>query len=458
MLSLFLALYFYVFGIIINYLHRRLKLPLVLVAPFVLVTLEYLRSFPYFGFPWFFIGHSQYLNLPLIQFADITGVYGISFLIVVFNAAISDFIEQFFLKFNYNAGIDFVTTQKKKGKMFWTTTVIIPCMLMSIVLFYGYVDLKRNLVLPNGPNACMVQGNIPQGVKITADREEEKEILLKYTDLSLVAAGENVDLIVWPETMVPGILNIDSNILNREIDELSKESVQKIADATSANLILGGTAIDVHNNTASYFNTAFYYDRQGSFVDRYDKIYLVPFGEFVPFEKWLSFFSHLVPYSVSLSGGKQRTIFELDTVNGNKNYKFGIIICYEDTVATLVRNFRKDGADFMINITNDAWFHDSSELDQHLAIMTFRAIENRICIARAANNGISSFISPNGEIYDYLVNDGKFKEVEGVLCNKIKFENSVHSWYTKHGDIFALSCLSVTIALLLLTSIRRIFT
>ncbi len=458
LLSLFLALYFYVFGIVLHYLHRRLKLPLIFVAPFIWVALEYLRSFPYFGLPWFFIGHSQYLNLPLIQFADITGVYGISFLIVVSNAAIADLAEQFFLKINYNSGTDSFATPKKKSKVFWPTIIIIPCLLISLVLFYGYFDLKRNLASTNGPNICVVQGNVPQGVKITADKEEKKEILLKYTNLSLKASGEEADMIVWPETMVPGILNIDPNILNREIDRLSKESVQKITDATSANLILGGTAIDIHDANALYFNTAFYYDRQGSFVDRYDKIYLVPFGEFIPFEKWLSFFSHLVPYSVSLSGGKRRTIFELDTRKGDKNYKFGIVICYEDTVAPLVRHFRKDGADFMVNITNDAWFHDSSELDQHLAIMVFRAVENRISITRAANNGISSFIAPNGEICDYLVKDGKYKEIDGILCNKIRFENSVNSWYTKHGDVFAFSCLSVTVILLLVASTRRIFT
>jgi apolipoprotein N-acyltransferase len=111
----------------------------------------------------------------------------------------------------------------------------------------------------------------------------------------------------------------------------------------------------------------------------------------------------------------------------------------------------------MINITNDAWFRDSSELDQHLAVMVFRAVENRISITRAANSGISSFIAPNGEIYDYLDNEGKYKEIEGILCNTIRFENSVNSWYTNHGDVFAISCLSVTVVLFLAALTRRIF-
>ncbi len=457
LLALFLALYFYVFGLVIHLLRKRLRLPHLFIAPFVWVTFEYLRSFPYFGFPWFFVGHSQYIHLPLIQIADITGVYGISFLIVVVNAAIADLIEQCLLKRFHGTEKGPAFFSDKNRKVF-RITIIVPCILMSVVLVYGYFDLKGNRALLEGPSICVVQGNVPQGVKIQADKEEKKKILLKYTDLSLKAAGKDVDIIVWPETMVPGILNIDPKLLDREIDRLSKESVKTITDTTSANLILGGTAIDVQNANALYFNTAFYYDRHGKYVDRYDKIYLVPFGEFIPFEEWLSFFSHLVPYSVSLSGGGERTIFELDTGNNDRNCKFGVIICYEDTVAPLVRKFRKDGADFMINITNDAWFHDSSELDQHLAVMVFRAVENRTSITRAANSGISSFIAPNGEIYDYLNNKGTYKETEGILCNKIRFENSVNSWYTNHGDVFAISCLSVTAALFIAASTRRIFT
>ncbi|MFQ5688111.1 MAG: apolipoprotein N-acyltransferase, partial [Candidatus Scalindua sp.] len=413
------------------------------------------RSFPYFGFPWFFAGHSQYLNLPLIQITDITGVYGISFLIVIFNAAIADLIEQLLLKRNHISGICPVAPSDKKGKMFWLT-IIIPCLLLFLVLAYGYLDLRGHRFLQDGPNVCVVQGNVPQGVKITADDGQKEDILMKYTDLSLEAVEEGSDMIVWPETMVPGILNIDPAILNRKIDRLSKESIHRLTDATSANLILGGTAIDVKDTSALYFNTAFYFDRNGRFVDRYDKIYLVPFGEFIPFEKWFPFFANIVPYSISLSGGDERTIFEIDTKRNDKNYKFGVIICYEDTVASLVRGFRKDGADFLVNITNDAWFHDSSELDQHLAVMVFRAVENRITITRAANSGISSFVAPDGEIYDHLSEDGRYKEVEGVMCNKIRFEDSVNSWYTNHGDVFAFSCLLVTAILCLVALTRRI--
>ena len=110
----------------------------------------------------------------------------------------------------------------------------------------------------------------------------------------------------------------------------------------------------------------------------------------------------------------------------------------------------------MVNITNDAWFCDTSELDQHLAILVFRAIENRVCITRAANTGISSFVAPSGEIYGFLARDGKYREVEGVLCDKIRFANTANTWYTNHGDMFAILCLSITVILFLVSLSRRI--
>ena len=457
LLSLYLAAYLLAFGVISHYLRKRLKLPHIIIAPFAWVALEYLRSFPLSGFPWFFMGHSQYLNLPLIQFADITGVYGVSFLIIIFNAAIADLIGQSLVRGKFKLGIDSIIFFERKRNVY-CFTITIPILLLCLALFYGYFNLKSYKSLQDGPNVCVVQGNIPQSIKINPDEKQQEEILTKYVNLSLKNTEEDTDLIIWPETMVPGILNIDPEILDRKIDRLSKDSIQKLADITSANLLVGGTAIDVNNKYPLYFNTAFYYDRKGKLVDRYDKIYLVPFGEFIPFEKYLRFLGHLVPYEVSLSSGKRRTIFKLYTEKTDKVFRFGVIICYEDTVASLVRKFRKNGVDFMVNITNDAWFCDSSELDQHLAIMVFRAIENRICITRAANTGISSFVAPSGEIYDYLVRNGKYREIDGVLHNKIRFVNTTNTWYTNYGDVFAISCLLATTVLLLITVTRRIFT
>lgn len=444
LLCFYLALYFYAFGIISHYIRRKLKLPNVLVFPFVWSAFEFIRSFPFTGFPWFFLGHSQYLDLPLIQISDITGVYGVSFLIIAVNAAISDLIGFFLANKNFKFIKDLEIPDCRK-KWFKYIAIFVPISLLALVLCYGYSGLKDHKIVLNGPNVCAVQGNVPQSVKIRADEMQREEILSKYVDLSLEAIDKEVDLIVWPETMVPGILNIDPQVLDRRIDSMSKELVRDLAIVNNANLLVGGTAIDINRKTPLYFNTAFYYNKKGELEDRYDKIYLVPFGEFIPFERYLSFLSGLVPYEISLSRGDRKTIFELKTKKDNKTFKFGTIICYEDTVPSLIRSFRKQGVDFMVNITNDAWFRDSPELDQHLSIMVFRAVENRVGIVRAGNTGISSFVAPNGEIYDYLARDGKYREIDGILCNRIAVSNTTSTWYTNHGDVFAISCLIISL-------------
>ncbi|NOG84512.1 MAG: apolipoprotein N-acyltransferase [Planctomycetes bacterium] len=449
LLSLYLAAYFLAFGAISHYLKRKLRLPYICIVPFVWITFEFIRSSPVTGFPWFFIGHSQYQHLTLIQIADITGVYGISFLILIVNAAIADIAEQVILR--KTSLFTHINNWGKKGSVFFWIVALTPSLMLLFAFVYGFLSFKHHTQYQDGPNVCLVQGNIPQGIKINPDDKQQEEIVLRYRNLTLDTTEKGIDMFVWPETMVPGILNIDPQILDRKIDSLSKESVQKSAQTKNAYMLVGGTAIDVYENIPFYYNAAFYYDRNGNYLDRYDKIHLVPFGEFVPLDDYFPFLSHLVPYEVNLSGGKRRTIFTLETIKDHTVFQFGVIVCYEDTIAPLVRKFRQDGAEFMVNVTNDAWFCNSAELDQHLSIMVFRSIENRMSIIRAANTGISSFVSPSGEIYDFLTKEGKQKEIDGILCNKIKYENRETTWYTNYGDVFALSCLIATILLSLIT-------
>ena len=192
-------------------------------------------------------------------------------------------------------------------------------------------------------------------------------------------------------------------------------------------------------------------------VDRYDKIHLVPFGEFTPLKKYFPFLARLVPYEIGLTHGVKRTLFSLDT-RSSGNFTFGTSICYEDTVPSLVRKFKKDGVDFMLNITNDAWFRNSAELDQHLAIMVFRAIENRICMARAANTGISSFVGPDGTIYDRLLDTvGKYREIRGMLVNQIKLLNKQGTFYTMCGDWFPIFCSAVSVSMLFIAIFKGSF-
>lgn len=444
LLSLYCSGYFLLFAVCARYVVFKLKWPLTLTAPCLWAALEFIRSFFLSGFPWFFIGHTQYQWTPLIQIADITGVYGISFIIVMVNACIADLILS-------SPGLKNLFSIKRyrpclfpnRKLAFVCVVCILPPLTLVAALFYGFSWLK-NYVPKDGPKVCLVQGNIPQDIKFESTEADQMNILKKYFDLSKSARDKPIDLLVWPETMMPGILNIDPDLTGRKIDILSQLTAVQLAQDLGANLLIGGIALTLAGEEQIYFNSAYCYNRLGSLVGRYDKIHLVPFGEFTPLKDYFPFLAGLVPYEIGLSHGKNRTLFPLDTA-ANGRITFGVSICYEDTVPSLMRRFRKDGAEFMLNITNDGWFRNSAELDQHLAIMVFRAVENRISLARAANTGISAFVAPDGNIYDMLVDSqGKYREISGTLTNHVRLVNKGISIYTRCGDWFGILCAVVS--------------
>ncbi|MCR4322458.1 MAG: apolipoprotein N-acyltransferase, partial [Candidatus Brocadiaceae bacterium] len=363
LLSLYCSAYFLGFVFCSRFIIFRLKLPLVVVAPCIWTALEFIRSFLLSGFPWFFIGHTQYQYLQIIQVSDITGVYGVSFIIIMVNAGIADLILYIVARRDaFNS--PYLHRFPCRKFAFFGLTCILPLTLLTAILSYGVYWLNHYKP-QEGPTLCMVQGNIPQEVKFESNEEDEIGILKKYTDLSLSVKGKNIDLLVWPETMIPGLLNIDPELTGRKIDVLSQLTPILLSQDLNTNLLLGGIALTLNGEEQIYFNSAYYYNKEGKLVDRYDKIHLVPFGEFTPLKKHFPFLAKLVPYEIGLTHGQRRALFSLDT-SQQGSFVFGSSICYEDTVPSLIRKFKKDGADFMLNITNDGWFRNSAELDQHL--------------------------------------------------------------------------------------------
>lgn len=482
LLSLYCASYFLVFTFLTRFVVHRLKWPFTIVGPCIWVTLEFLRSFFLSGFPWFFVGHTQYRYLPVAQISDIAGVYGISFVIVLVNACIVDLLIYSFSCKNSTLSTTFIRfwhgAESKNNQItgqsfanwyhgylcsykkftFTTLLCVIPVILISATLIYGFCWLG-NYKPVRGPDVRVVQGNIPQDLKFEPTEEEQVQILKKYADLSVIDITEPIDLLVWPETMVPGLLNVDPELTGRKIDFLSQLTAVQLARDLNSNLLLGGIAIAFDETGEQiYYNSAYYYNREGKLVDRYDKIHLVPFGEFTPFKKHFPFLAYLVPYEIGLSHGHKRTQFHLNS-HPSSNYTFSTSICYEDTIPHLIRKFKRDGTDFLLNITNDGWFHNSAELDQHLAIMVFRAIENRICVVRAANTGISSFVAPDGTIYKKLSDsDGRCKGISGTITDYVRIIEGSGTIYTKYGDWFPVLCTVAPGIALLIIPLRRLYT
>lgn len=410
-LVLYLALYFGLFGLFFSYFQFRsasIDYRLSTIDPLVFssiwVLLEYTRSHLLTGFPWALLGYSQCSNLPIIQIADLTGAYGVSFLVMMVNVAVYQFISQ-----------------KSKVK-----SIFVPICCIFVSLIYGYYKLlpTSNSQLPTY-RISVIQGNIPQDQKWEAESREY--ILNKYLTLSLAATKDNPDLVIWPEASLPVILEEEPDFF-KEVRHFSQEA--------HLSLLIGA----VTRRDDAYYNSAILVSKEGAVLGRYDKLHLVPFGEYIPLKNYLPFLETIVPIG-DINPGKESTLFSLPTPNsGLLTYnKFAVLICFEDVFPELSRRFVKNGADFLVNITNDAWYKKTSAAYQHFQACVFRAVENRVFLVRAANTGISGFIAPTGKVIS-LVQDKIGKEifVDGYKAQSITVAKRGLSFYSKYGDIFVL--------------------
>lgn len=382
--------------------------PLNLLVPSALwVGLEYLRTYALTGFPWILLGYTQYRHISLLPIASVAGVYGLSFLVVLINIALAQWVGG------------------------------APARFRSIV-FAGALTLallaSPRLLSPPTTSAgseqairvALVQGNIDQGVKW--DTAMQATTIERYRRLSLEAAKDSPALIVWPETAVPFFLRYEPALLGRVLD---------IAAETGSYLLVGSPDAEppaAADGGTRYRNSAFLISPQRELLSRYDKIHMVPFGEYVPLKSIL-FFVHKLAYGIGdFEGGRTYTIF--DTPGG----RFGATICYEAIFPDQVRRYVKEGAEFLVNITNDAWFGRSAAPTQHLAMAVLRAAENRRYLIRSANTGISAIVDPSGRI---LQASDIF--VPTVITDQIRVERT-QTFYTRHGDLFAWVCVIFIVA------------
>ena len=365
-LVLYLGLYFGVFCFLSNIIFSK-KLPLMLETVLISslwVGLEFIRANALSGFGWVLLGYSQWLNLPVIQIASFVGVWGVSFLIMAVNIAL---YRLFYLK-----------TQLKQ-KLY-----VVVCILIVItgVYIYGFSQLKtsKDLDKRDKVRISVIQGNILQEDKW--DPEKTQEILGKYIHLSKLAFLDKPDLIIWPETAIPAD-PYEDQVIFRQIRHLTRQ--------LKTNLLIGAP---ISLPSGKYTNSALFVLKDGSIQQRYDKIKLVPFGEYVPFEKSLGFIREISPAPIGdFKPGKEYTVFEQLSPT---TAKFSTLICFEDIFPDLTKRYVKNGADFLVNITNDAWFGKSSAPYQHAQASVFRAVENKVPVVRCGNTGFSVFIDSFG--------------------------------------------------------------
>jgi apolipoprotein N-acyltransferase len=352
----------------------------------------------------------------MIQISDISGVYGVSFCIALSNATI-------FLAYLYLTGKDWqgkaVKSKLAAGSVF--TFVLIFC----FVWFYGKWRIQAIHELTSGSPSvriAIVQGNIDQAKKW--DPAFQLASMEKYIKLSLLAKEHKPDLVVWPETATPFYF-----LHNNPLSEMVKKGVHD----TGADFLIGSPSFSLGKNTVEYYNSAYLVGPEGKVYGKYDKAHLVPFGEYVPYKKWLPFLGKMVESVGDFRPGKKGQTIKWG------DYRLGLQICYEIIFPDLARAMTKNNASLLVNITNDAWYGGSSAPYQHFSMTILRAVENRRSVIRSANTGISGFIDPSGRVIDstQLFSDAVITRTVPILEET--------TFYSRFGDLFAMACLGVTL-------------
>ncbi len=402
---LYLSLYPAVFSSLVSVI--RGSFLSVTLSACLWVSLEYARGVFLTGFPWCLLGYSQYRHLLLIQTADLTGVYGLSFLIVLFNGLIY--------------AVFFDRSFSGRGSLKWETALLV--VLALFTLLYGYRRIEGIGHAAEGVSpvkTAVIQGNVDQSVKW--DPTYQAKTVDIYERLTKSASASGIELTVWPETAMPFFF--------QDMTEHST-TVLQTARRAETDLVFGCPAYSKEAAGVRYYNRAYGLTPEGDITGFYDKVHLVPFGEYVPLNRFLPFVRRLVPAAGDFAPGGKIDPLRLPTLSA------GILICFEAIFPELARKQTRSGADVLINLTNDAWFGMTSAPYQHLSMSVFRAVENRRPLIRAANTGISAFISPCGKI----VTHGPLFERE-VLVRPVRPVPGLKGLYTRLGDLFPL-CLAI---------------
>lgn len=408
-LTLILSLYTSLYGYALRYLTRN-NFPFWITAPAVWVCAELLKSVLFTGFPWDLLGYSQTGSLIVMQLADITGIFGISFIVVLVNAVILNVSYAYFSQ-----------------KTFDYVPILVTVVMLLSVLVYGNNRLKAypaSADSQNGLPVGVLQGNIPQ--KLKWDETHREATFQTYADLGERAVQKGARLLIWPETSAPVLFGVND-------PDAQRPGV--ISQTLGVPMLVGAPVGELINGQPSYFNSALLIEPE-RISQRYDKMRLVPFGEYMPLSWLLPVGPGIAARELDYTAGADMVVFQVDA-----NPKFSVLICYEAIFPEISRSAVAKGADFLVNITNDGWFGDSGAPYQHLAMAGVRAIENRVTLMRAANTGISASFDPAGRMVDHVS-----LNKEGYFVAQAHYRRGPMSFYTRYGDVFAQSMFGLVFA------------
>jgi apolipoprotein N-acyltransferase len=455
-LALYLAWYFPLMACPIRHVARRRRWPLAVVVPVVWVGGEMLRAVLLSGFPWFYLAHGAAPVLTLIQVSDLVGAYGLSFVIAACNGALADLLlARMAVR---EGGPDEIVRRPTRLGVAWSVALLLG------TCAYGWFRLGQD-TMSEGPRVAVLQGDFVNSV---TERGEPEDVKMRiYLEMLEAASAEKPDLYLLPESPWFMYLNTEfrANPVGwmAELSQMSFDTLRTHAVRHGAYLVTGSASLIETPNSLfakeERYNSAMVFSPDGSDPLRYDKVHVVPFGETVPFRfgrfRFLYFWlNRLTPFSgpdgtdeFSIFPGQAFKRFTMTSrARGGASFAFGIPICYEDVMPYVSRRFVSGGAptkqvDMLLNISNDGWFGRGVQQPQHLAVCVFRAVENRVGIARAVNTGVSAFIDPTGAIHDRVSGDpaGRWPGKIGYAVASVGVD-SRYTFYSRHGDWFAWTC------------------
>ncbi|MDL2268418.1 apolipoprotein N-acyltransferase [Desulfosarcina sp. OttesenSCG-928-G17] len=428
LLAAYLSLYpgFFSF-FLVRYCRRPIRL--VILAPLFWVGLEYIRTFLLTGFPWSLLGYSQFHRINLVQIADLAGVYGIAFLVVLVNAGICLLL---------------LNAAEKTWQGVWVgrwqarSAGVLALGLVLAAVFYGQHRITAiSSVMADAPmvRVSFVQGNIDQATKW--DPAFQIRTTRKYVEMTQSLASDPPDLVVWPETAMPFYFEEGQGLASM---------VTSMAREMGVYLVLGSPrAVGDVPEKEAYYNSAYLVTPEGRVAaDHYDKFHLVPFGEYVPLKSVLFFVGKMVSHVGDFSSGQKGHTLKWKPDAPD----LGVQICFESIFPGLSRLLVKNGAGLLVNLTNDAWFGKTSAAGQHFTMAAFRAIENRRSLVRCANTGISGIVDPVGRVTRQT---GLFQDA--VMVERVPLLGET-TLYTRFGDWLPRICL-IVMGILLVAGWRR---
>jgi apolipoprotein N-acyltransferase len=385
------------------------------LAPLIWVSWEYVFTHLFTGFPWGLLGYSQAANLPFLQLASVTGVYGLSFVLV--------FLQALFV---------LSMASRKRAPFFLALALVLS------VHAAGFLSLRSPLSGATPLRAAVIQGNVSSDVDWNRLSGEEFEALFsRHLELSRLASSSGAGLIIWPEFSVPLCFSCEDPLYL-----FFKESLFRFVRETGRTLLLGTIETKTEKGEPIFLNTALCLHPDLS-MTQYHKMHLVPFGEYIPYKKALFFIERFTRAVGELTPGKSAIMHSYEGL------KFASPICYEIIFPGLVRKFVKKGARFLTTITNDGWYGASAAPSQHFQIAVFRAVENRRFLLRAATTGISGIVDPHGRI---LARSRLM--TESYLTRTIQPVEKL-SLYARYGDVLCYLSLTLSGAFFILAFAKK---